>query len=73
MSIALHPSPLKVLNIIRIIFILTQITYLIALADDMIEAILEMASDEEEDMIIMGDFNICPKKHPAKFQLLSQG
>ena len=44
-----------------------------ALTDDMIEEILEKASDEQEDMIIMGDFNICPKKHPAKFQLLSQG
>ena len=43
------------------------------LTDNMIETILEKASDEQEDMIIMGDFNICPNRHPEKFQLLSQG
>ena len=42
-------------------------------ADIMIEAVLSMVSDEQEKMVIMGDFNICPRKHPGKFQLLAQG
>ena len=39
----------------------------------MIEAVLDNTSDEQEPMIILGDFNIDPIRHPQKFQLLAQG
>ena len=46
---------------------------LISLIDTMTERILELASNEKEAMIIVGDFNIDPHKDPVKYQRLSQG
>ena len=41
-------------------------------SDNMTEAILDMVSDEQEKTVLMGDFNVCQKKHPEKYKLLSQ-
>ena len=46
---------------------------LISFIDTMAECILELASNEKEAMIIVGDFNIDPQKNLAKYQLLLQG
>ena len=45
----------------------------ILFTDNMAETIMKLASDEEEAMIIVGDFNIDPKRDSSKFQYLSQG
>ena len=39
----------------------------------MIETIMELASNDEEPMIIVGDLNIDPLKDSSKYQRLSQG
>ena len=46
---------------------------LISLIDTMTERILELASNEKEPMIIVGDFNMDSQKDIAKYQRLSQG
>ena len=40
--------------------------------DDMTKDILAMASDEQEAMVIMGDFNVDPARHPNYFQHVAQ-
>ena len=39
------------------------------LTDNMMETILEKASNKQEDMIIMGDFNLDPNRESARQQL----
>ena len=39
----------------------------------MTENILDLASNEQEATIIVGDFNMDPQKRLAKYQQLSQG
>ena len=48
---------------------------LISLKDTMAECILDLASNEQEATIIVGDFNMDPQKRPTrtKYQHLSQG
>ena len=57
------------------VFILVLTTYinLISLTDTMTENILDLASNEQEATIIVGDFNMDPQKRLAKYQQLSQG